>query len=393
MILEHIAQTITENTSEIIGYPIIITDEKGTIIGSTDRSRLGSFHPSSIEILKKNRSLSYEMEDVKSLENVLPGVATPIYLNGKAIGVVGIAGTPATVNKYVMLVKSHVEMMCHETFKKETIVLESKTLDTLVQYLLYSSHQEESDSMVQYGKVLGYQLDLSRICIIIEIALPAFAKSGQESKLDKFSFPYFQKDLLEHVKHLFVDHPQDIISLLNLEQIIILKHVQTGDHEVITKNMENKTQKLNQFLEKNYQSSAALAIGNIQSGINGIKQSYENAMKTLQIGKKNQFSSTFYNYNDWDMTLELLAKELSPYILDKLSNKLNAFLHNGNYETLSSTFMAYCKCNMNLSETARSLYIHRNSLIYRLEKIAELTTLDLSKFEHCLLLYITIKNV
>jgi carbohydrate diacid regulator len=392
MILEHITQTIAENTSEIIGFPIIITDDKGNIIGSSDRSRLGTLHKASLEVLKKNQDICYEIEDVKRFENVLPGVATPIFLNNKPIGVLGIVGIPNVVKKYVQLVKSYVEMMCHESFKKETIVLESKTLDTLVQFLLYSNNNEETDHIIRYGKMLGYNLDLDRICIIIEIDLLSIHLPSQEDKFNKFSFQYFQKELIEQVKYLFVDNKEDIISLLNLEQFIILKSVYSNDQDTFLKAIESKTQKLNQFLKKKHNLSAAIALGNIQNGFNGIKESYENAVRTLNIGKKNNILPKIYNYNDWDITLELLTSELTPYILDKLTNNLSALINHSNYATLSATFMAYCKCNMNLSETARSLFIHRNSLVYRLEKIAELSCLNLSKFEHCLLLFIAIKN-
>ncbi|MED3564454.1 sugar diacid recognition domain-containing protein, partial [Bacillus xiapuensis] len=73
--LEDISQTIVENTSRIIGYPISITDEKGYIIGSSDTNRLGSFHQASIDVLRKKETICYEYDEVKNLTNVLPGVA------------------------------------------------------------------------------------------------------------------------------------------------------------------------------------------------------------------------------------------------------------------------------------------------------------------------------
>jgi carbohydrate diacid regulator len=84
---------------------------------------------------------------------------------------------------------------------------------------------------------------------------------------------------------------------------------------------------------------------------------------------------------------------LPSYVGERLTDKMDHFFKHVNYTTLSSTFMNYCKCNMNLSETARMLFLHRNSLVYRLEKIKELTGLDYARFDHCLLLYFAIKNV
>ncbi|CAI6034364.1 CdaR family transcriptional regulator [Cohnella sp. JJ-181] len=392
MILDQIAQTIVDHTSEIIEYPIIITDEKGNIIGSTDRSRLGSLHIASIDVLRKNRTLSYEAGDVKALDNVLPGIATPILLNDAVIGVLGIAGEPESIKKYVQLVKSHVELMFHESFKKETTVLETKALDTLVQYLLFSNHADDTEPMIEYGRMLGYRFDLERVCIVIELDLLSLHLPGREGSLDKYSFPYFQKELIEQVKRLFVDHRQDIFSLLNLEQLIVLKTVQPQDRDAFIEKTEQRVRRLNQFLHEKHQASAAVALGNLMSGAAGIKQSYENAIRTLKIGKRTQMSHPFYHYNDWEITLELLTKELTPAVADKFSEMLSELRSHGNYETLSATFLTYCKCNLNLSETARTLFIHRNSLVYRLDKLSELTGLDLSTFEHSLLLFMAIRN-
>lgn len=56
-ILENIAQDIVEKTSEILEYPISITDNEGYIIGSTDQSRIGIFHRPSLDVINKNTTV------------------------------------------------------------------------------------------------------------------------------------------------------------------------------------------------------------------------------------------------------------------------------------------------------------------------------------------------
>lgn len=393
MILEQIAQPIAEKTKDIIGYPITLTDEKGHIIGSTDRNRLGTFHRVSSDVLKKGQPICYRPDEVKDLENVLPGVATPIVFNNKAIGVLGIVGDPDEVKKYAQLVKSHVEMMCQESFKLEMNVLESKTLDTLIQYLLHYDNKEESKHIIRYGHMLGYDLAVDRVCIIIDIDSLSINLSNQNSQFsDKFSLHYLQQELMENVKYVFIDNKQDMISYLNLEQFIILKSVQSKEKYDFNKTIEHKLQKLNQYLKRKFDLTAAVAIGDLRKGVEGIKESFQNAIKALMAGKKANLMPKIYQYNDWNITLELLSRELTPYLTDKLLHSVSDFINYDNFPTLSSTFMTYCKCSMNLSETARTLFIHRNSLVYRLEKIGELTSLDMANFEQCLLLYIAVKN-
>lgn len=391
MLLEQIAQSIVENTSKIIDYPISITDEKGHIIGSTDSSRIGSYHKVSLDVLRKNEPVCYSSEDIKSLDNVLPGVATPIVFNNKSIGVLGIVGEPDEVKKYALLVKSHVEMLFNESFKKEMVALESKTIDTLIHFLLQYDGKEDSEHIVRYGKMLGYDFSMDRLCMIIDIDFHSL-NLEDHGYLDKFSFQHLQQELIQNVKYHFVDHKQDIISLLTLDQFIILKTVNSSSHNVFMKTIESKLQKLNVFLKKKFNVHASIAIGNPRNGLLGIKESYENAIRTMMAGKQTTISPQLFYYNDWQITLELITKELTPYMMDKLNDCIGNLISHDNYDTLSSTFITYCKCNMNLSETARNLFIHRNSLVYRLDKITELTSLNPANFEHSLLLYIAIKN-
>ncbi|KAB2333293.1 transcriptional regulator [Cytobacillus depressus] len=395
--LEDIAQTIVENTTKIIGYPISITDNKGFIIGSSDSNRLGSFHKASIDVLEKKEAISYDFNDVKKFRNVLPGIATPIIINNASIGVLGIIGDPAEIKKYAQLVKSHVELMCLEYLKKEMSVLESKTLDNFIQYLLNSVKTGDSEYLVRYGKMLGFNLDLdiSRVCILIEIdmLLNSFSIQQKNHCPDKFAWQFLQNNLIDTLKFYLFDNEEDLISLLTLDQFIVIKTKNTDEaHDLFIKRMEHNIQRMAKYVKTKFNLTASISIGSVNKGIRGIKESYQDSLKALIAGKKTKISPEIYYYNDWNIMLELLANGLTPYISDRLTERIDDFLKHVNYPTLSYTFLTYCKANMNLSETARILFLHRNSLVYRLEKIKELTSLDIASFEHCLLLYFAIKN-
>jgi carbohydrate diacid regulator len=58
---------------------------------------------------------------------------------------------------------------------------------------------------------------------------------------------------------------------------------------------------------------------------------------------------------------------------------------------LLETLQAFFDNNMNITDTAKKIYVHRNTLLYRLEKIKQYTGLDPRKFEHALQLYIVLK--
>jgi len=386
-ILEHIAQEIAEKTTAILGYPISITDKEGYIIGSTDRSRLGIFHRPSLEVLKKNQMVNCENQEEQS---ILPGVSVPLMFNNKPIGVLGIVGDPAEVEKYVQLVKNQVEMMCQEAFRKEMMQLQAKMIEVFVQQIIHFESDENADHILQYAKTLDYDLEISRTCVLLDINMLSANPSSQKSAgfFDKFSFPYFQRDVLDFLTLVFQESKDDILSFLNVERFIIIKSVKSEEsYRAFVDTLPQKLDKINKFLASKYQLSAAIAVGDVKNGLKGIAESYRNAAKAMMVGKKTDQEPKVYLYNDWDITLKLIPKELSPDLQKKLLQIVQPLLEQDNYDVLSATFFTYCRHNMNLSETARNMYIHRNTIIYRLQKITELTSLNTNNFEHCMLLY------
>lgn len=395
--LKEISQLIVDNTSNIIEYPISISDNKGIIIGSSDTGRLGSFHQASLEIVERKTTIAYEVDEAKKLDNVLPGVAAPIMINHEPIGVLGIVGEPAEVWKYAQLVKSHVELMCHEYLKKELNAIESKTLDNLIRYLLNSQKQEDMEYSIRYAKMLGYNLesDHNRICLLIqfEIDLNAshLAKDGQIS--DKYSWPFLQNNFSEILSYYLADSKEDILSPLTLDQFLLIKVVNKEEsHDLFIKRLEYKIQRLLRYLENENNCTASISIGSSEKGALGIKVSYQAALQALTAGKQSNRSPKIFYYNDWNIIFELLGNGLNQYVNERLHEKLEDFINHVNFPILAQTFLAYCKCSMNMSETARMLFLHRNSLVYRMEKINELTCLDISRFDHCMMLFFAIKN-
>lgn len=387
-ILEHIAQDIAEKTSAVLGYPISITDNEGYIIGSTDKERLGLFHRPSLDVIRKKGVINCRSEEVGQ---ILPGVSVPIMINGKAVGVLGIVGKPEEVEKYVHLVKNQVEMMCQDAFRKEMKELESKMVEVFIQQIIHYNTDEQDERVIQYAKTLGYDLDISRTCILIDIHRPVPMQTSPPELQDPYSLPYFQRDVLDYLYLIFQDSDEDIFSFINIERLIIVKPAAAErSYSTLISSLEQKLNKLNSFLQAKYYLSASISIGDVQKGIRGIAESFRNAEKTMAVHKKIENSPGVFVYDEKETTFQLLPKAIMPELQKKLLHIVQPLAELDNYDVLSATFLAYCQCNLNLSEAARSLFIHRNTIIYRLEKISETACIDTSSFQDCMLLYMAI---
>ncbi|MFD0828801.1 CdaR family transcriptional regulator [Neobacillus sp. M.A.Huq-85] len=393
-ILEHIAQDIVEKTSEILQYPISITDKEGIIIGSTDKNRIGLFHQPSLEVIRKNTVVNCKNEIEK---RILPGVSTPLKFNNKVIGVLGIVGDPKEVKKYVQLVKNQVEMMCQEAFRKEMVDLKEKMVEMFVHQLIHyrESMNEINEQILQSAKLLEFDLHTNRVCLLIDInnfSEKISAKKGTDDFYESFPMQYFQKELLSFFQLIFQENNDDMISFLSLERLIVIKALPyPRSFSALEEGLPNKLEKINTFLAKKYGVTAGISAGNISSTLSGIAESYHNAVKAMSIGKQFNRDSGIHIYNEQEMLWRLLPKELTSDYKEKLVRFIAPLIKQDNYEILSATFIGFCQYNMNLSEASRNLFIHRNTIIYRLEKISEITSLNTSSFEHCMLLYTAIQ--
>ncbi len=383
-ILEHIAQDIVEKTSEVLQFPINITDNEGYIIGSIDKSRIGLYHKPSLKVIENNSMVDCVNQMDKK---ILPGISVPLTFNNNVIGVLGIVGEPREIEKYVHLVKNHVEMMCQEAFRKEMVELKEKMIEVFVHQITHLRENEGIDHIYQYSELLDYDLETDSVCILIDIH-----SLSQNISLKKFPLQYFQREVLDFLHLLFHETKNDIISFLNIERFILIKSLPSErSFTILQQNLEQKLQRLNTFLHKKYKVSASISVGDISTGVKGIAESYKNAIKAMNIGSNSEQKSNIYLFNKRETLLKLLPRELTSEYKKKLIDLISPLTAHDNYDILAYTFSMFCKYNMNMSVASRNIYIHRNTIIYRLDKINDLIPLDTNNFKHCILLYTAIQ--
>ena len=123
-----------------------------------------------------------------------------------------------------------------------------------------------------------------------------------------------------------------------------------------------------------------IGIGGCASDLVGLHTSYAQAGKSLEIGRVFQPQKTVFDYQQMILPrfLAALPQELAAEYHDMLFNAETAKLFT---DELLETVAMFFEKDLNLSDTARQLYIHRNTLTYRLDKIAKITGLDLRHFD------------
>ncbi len=127
--------------------------------------------------------------------------------------------------------------------------------------------------------------------------------------------------------------------------------------------------------------SVKISLGTVKSKISELNISYEEAVKAAEIGGLFELPCNCYSYDN--MGVYRLVYELQPatciqFLKETLGGE---FFRDKNGPELLSSLRAFLDNNMNISEASKYLYIHRNTLLYRMDKFKKLTGLDVANFD------------
>ena len=192
-----------------------------------------------------------------------------------------------------------------------------------------------------------------------------------------------EKDVmaLEAVRSVFAPKSQDIITAVDQKNIVVVKSV--GEEDTYDTLDEIAVMLAGMLNTDEDSSRIRVAYGTMVSQIRDLSKSYKEAKMALEVGKIFYPEATVNAYHTLGIgrLIYQLPQPLCEMFMQEVfhENTPDTF----DEETLS-TIEKFFENNLNVSETARQLFVHRNTLVYRLEKLQKTTGLDIRVFEDAL---------
>nr|WP_301290636.1 CdaR family transcriptional regulator [Neisseria perflava] len=375
-----LAQKIVERTMDIIGCNVNIMDAKGRIIASGDEERIGETHDGALLALSQERIVDIDV-DTKNLHGVRPGVNLPLRLDGEIIGVIGLTGDPLHLKEFGKMVCMTAEMMLEQARLFEMLAQDARLKEELILNLI--SAEQITPAMNEWANRLGVDLSMPRVVCIIEV------ESGHLG-IDAVS------NELHNLQNL-LNYPErdNLVAILSLTQIVILKPALDAFGRWDVHNHMERVRLLVSRMNEQTSLNVRIALGNYFADCgedNHIALSYQTAKTTLEVGMNRFPEQRIYNYQE--LVLPVLLNQLKDgWQRRELERTLDRLKHADKNGLLVKTLLAWFDHNMQAAATAQALFIHRNTLEYRLHKISELTRLDLNHTDDRFLLYIAVHMV
>lgn len=196
-----------------------------------------------------------------------------------------------------------------------------------------------------------------------------------ETEIDK------EFNVVEIVRSIFPTKQKDFVTAVDEKSIILVKELKEKDSK---EEIDQISKHIYDTLSAEAMTSVYVAIGTVVNDLKNVSASYKEAKMALEVGKIFEENKKIVNYEQLGIgrLIYQLPAPLCKMFINEVLHELS--MDQFDEETLT-TVNKFFENNLNVSETSRQLYIHRNTLVYRLDKLQKMTGLDLRNFDDAII--------
>ena len=179
---------------------------------------------------------------------------------------------------------------------------------------------------------------------------------------------------------MFPDKLQDFVISINETDIAVIKQIAADTEQ---EELETLAVTMEETLKNELFVRTVIGIGTVAEHLRSLADSYKEAQTAIDVCKVFDTDKSIMSYENLGIgrLIYQLPTTLCEIFLSEVFKKNS--IDSLDHETLF-TINKFFENNLNVSETSRKLFVHRNTLVYRLEKIKKLTGLDLRQFDHAI---------
>ncbi len=182
----------------------------------------------------------------------------------------------------------------------------------------------------------------------------------------------------EIVQEIIGSGDKDYVINISEQDVVLVREIPA---DTDAKDMEDYARELVHTVQNKYGLRATIGISSVVDNLKHLARAYKEARIAFEVGKVFDIEKTVISYENLGIgrLIYQLPTTLCEMFLSEVFKK--GSLESLDHETLM-TVQCFFENNLNVSETSRKLFVHRNTLVYRLEKIRKLSGLDLREFDH-----------
>jgi carbohydrate diacid regulator len=320
-----------------------VVDENATIIACSDLTKIGT----------TNEFVSLDLSDTHDIFIRDGYTYKPFGPHAKPDYAVFVEGTDEAASKYASILSitlSNIKQYYDEKYDRNNFI-KNVVLDNVL-----------PGDIVIKARELHFNAEISRVVLLIRIV-----SSNDISAYDV-------------IQNLFPDKNKDFVFNITENDIVLVKEIKST---VESKDLENLARSISDTLSSEFYTRVNVGIGTAVTSVKELARSFKEAQMALEVGKVFDTDKVIVSYDN--LGIARLIYHLPTTLCDTFLHEVfkRGSIESLDHETLF-TIQKFFENNLNVSETSRKLFVHRNTLVYRLEKIKKLTGLDLREFDHAI---------
>lgn len=309
-----------------------------------------------------------------------------VYQN-KHYGYIYVDETQKIVNELGPIIKSMAELIIQQ--HKYTLILTSdeKRVDQIAYDFFFSNNTDQAE-IIKILKSFDINLNKKRTAVLIEVSdhsyLRLYDKEIIEGERERI-IARTKRSLESAVTSFYTQHKDNLVFYIGGKNFLILKDMGSSAidyQEEFKKTLNN----LHFNLQSELVTKITIGVGNYKNGLTGLKESFNESRTALQFGKQIWGENKIFHYDNFGVIAPLFSGANN----ENISFSKEVIIKVKENSELLETLTSYFDNDMSVTKTATKLKIHRNTLVYRLEKIEELTELDPRIFEEAFQLYMAL---
>ena len=337
-------QGLVHQMRDTIDAVIGVVDDTATIIACSDLTKIGTTN----EFVSLDLSDSHEIF-IRDGYTYKPfgSRVTPDY----AVFVEGVDENAAKYASIMAITLSNIKQYYDEKYDRNNFI-KNVVLDNVL-----------PGDIVIKARELHFNNETSRVVLIIRLI----------SKNDI--------SVCDIISNLFPDKNKDFVINISETDIALVKEINSN---IEAQHLEKLAKSIVDTLAGEFYTHAVCGIGVVVDNLKDLALSFKNAQLALEVGKVFDTEKSIVNYES--LGIARLIYQLPTTLCETF---LREVFKRGSIESLDQetlfTIQRFFENNLNVSETSRKLFVHRNTLVYRLEKIKKITGLDLREFDHAII--------
>ena len=335
-------QTVIYQMKDVIGRNIGVIDDSGIVVACSEMGKVGESKQ------RIREELTYSSESIVYEGYTYRFIGAAGVKNDCIVFVEGDDTHASKMSEILSITLGNIKGMYDEKYDKSSFI-KNIILDNILPSDIYVKSNE-----------LHFSNEELRAVIVI--------KFQNATELPP----------IEVIQTIYPETGHDFIININEQDIVIVKEVTPeADYLVLEKECETLVDRI----ATDFGGKVLVGISSVVETLKDLARAYKEARISLEVGKVFDTERRIMCYEN--LGIGRLVYQLPTTLCEIF---LSEVFKKGSLDTLDRetlmTVQSFFENNLNVSETSRKLFVHRNTLVYRLEKIRKLTGLDLREFDH-----------